>query len=128
MKLDLPDARDRGERLHEAPVIPMINVVFLLLIFFMMTAVLAPPDPVETIPPVSSSEDEGVQGATLYIAADGRLARGDLRGEAVFGGLSGAGSVVVKADAGASASRLAEVLARLRGAGVEDVTLLVEAR
>ena len=32
-------------------IVPMINVVFLLLVFFVMTAQIAPPDPFDIAPP-----------------------------------------------------------------------------
>ncbi|NHX27772.1 biopolymer transporter ExbD, partial [Escherichia coli] len=38
--------RDRGEN-----IVPMINVVFLLLIFFLMTAQIGPPAPIDVTPP-----------------------------------------------------------------------------
>lgn len=38
MQFDLPQRRSRPES-----VVPMINIVFLLLIFFLMTAQIAPP-------------------------------------------------------------------------------------
>lgn len=41
-----PKRRPRAES-----IVPMINVVFLLLIFFLMTAQIAPPDPFEVAPP-----------------------------------------------------------------------------
>ncbi|WP_322867174.1 biopolymer transporter ExbD [Aquicoccus sp. G2-2] len=45
MDIPRPVRRPRGEA-----ILPMINVVFLLLIFFLMTAELAPPEPVAVAP------------------------------------------------------------------------------
>lgn len=122
MKLPQPQRRDRGE-----PIAPLINVVFLLLIFFLMAATLAPPEPLEVTPPRSVSEAEQAGGMALVIAADGTLAYGDLRGEAVFGAL-GAGPLTVRADAALPAARLVGVLGRLRAAGADGIELVVEAR
>ena len=48
MDLGPPPRRATAE-----PVVAMINVVFLLLCFFMMTATLVRPSPFEVAPPVS---------------------------------------------------------------------------
>lgn len=66
---------------REENVIPMINVVFLLLIFFLMTAQIAPPDPLEVIPPTASSDAPDDGALTLYINAKGDIAFRDTIGE-----------------------------------------------
>ena len=43
-------------------VVPMINVVFLLLIFFLMTAQITAPTPVEVTPPSVTLADWGATG------------------------------------------------------------------
>ena len=40
-------------------IIPMINVVFLLLMFFMLSAQVAPPDPFDVEVPVSEASSVG---------------------------------------------------------------------
>ncbi len=54
--------------------IPMINVVFLLLIFFMVAGTLRDPSPVETEPPDSSAERQIDADTRIYLTADGSLA------------------------------------------------------
>lgn len=122
MQFDSP--RDRPRREH---IVPMINVVFLLLIFFLMTAEIAPPVPFEVTPPAAGGQVAAGDDGVLYVAADGRLAFGALRGEAVFGALAGrdgAGPLVVRADAALPAGRLAALLPRLTAAGVDRIELV----
>lgn len=62
--------REQGE-----PVLPLINIVFLLLIFFMIAGKLTSADPFEVTPPDSTAEalPDG-EAPSLLLAADGRLA------------------------------------------------------
>lgn len=119
------EAGSRRARPKEA-VVPMINVVFLLLIFFLMTAVVANPPPFEmTLPDAEAREDASV-GDALYIGPTGDLAYEKARGEAVFGAISareGQAPLSIRADQGAPAARLAEVLARLTALGIGDAEL-----
>ena len=118
-------------------VMPLINVVFLLLIFFMVAGQLSKTDPVQIDPPLSESDkDPGEHLVQVLIANDGRLL---LRGEEVaFGDLGvrlgdvlrdGAGKIVhVKADGAVDAAEVIRVLDVLKAAGVEKVKLLTSAR
>ncbi|WP_456389054.1 ExbD/TolR family protein [Profundibacter sp.] len=113
-------------------IVPMINVVFLLLIFFLMTAQIAPPEPFEVTPPRSASETSADGPATLYVGPDGTLGFLEARGEgAVFAALAqmpkGA-PLLLRADAGLKANKLAELLARLAAAGISDVALVTARR
>ena len=101
----------------------MINVAFLLLVFFLMTAVIVPPEPLEVSPPEASSEADDVAQDVLVITAEGEFAMGQLRGEAVFEGL-GDGALHVRADAGLDGTDLARILARLSEKGVTEVELV----
>lgn len=107
-------------------VVPMINVVFLLLIFFLMTSELAPPEPVEVTPPEAEGESADKAPAILYVAPDGTLAYGDLRGEAAVTAFAEAAADAprLRADAGVEASVVARVLADLAGRGVGSVELV----
>jgi periplasmic protein TonB len=61
MDFGSPPRRPRAES-----VVPMINVVFLLLVFFLMTATIAPPDPFASVPPdpfASAARGPGIRGA-----------------------------------------------------------------
>ncbi|WP_339113636.1 biopolymer transporter ExbD [Thioclava sp. GXIMD2076] len=64
-----PPKRQKGN----ASLLPMINVVFLLLIFFLISAKLAPPEPFPTEPPVSEAASEAEGEFSVYLGADGQL-------------------------------------------------------
>ncbi|MBN2905514.1 MAG: biopolymer transporter ExbD [Rhodobacteraceae bacterium] len=108
----------------------MINVVFLLLIFFLMSARLAPPEPFQTTPPHASG-GAPVVGDTLYLSADGTLAFGALTGEAVFAALASRDAdtpLVIRADAGVAATALARLAARLAAQGQGALRLVTVPR
>lgn len=108
-------------------IIPMINVVFLLLIFFLMSARLAPAPPAKVEVPLAISDQRATADTVLYLAEDG-LAMGDLRGDAVWQMLAALDAdhvVTLRADARLSASEVAKTLARLAGLGVTQVALAV---
>lgn len=118
-------ARHRAPR--DTDVVPMINVAFLLLIFLLMVAALAPPDPVEVTPPVANLPAEDRRDDTLYVAADGRLFFRDISGEAVFAALPDA-PLSLMADRTLPATALAELLSRLSDVGIQAVSLVTEPR
>jgi biopolymer transport protein ExbD len=101
----------------------MINVVFLLLIFFLMSAQIAPPDPANVTPPSAVFSDGPLpaEGRILWLAADGRLL--DQAGAAPDMTTLDA-QLSLRADADAPAADLARVLRELAVAGVADVTLV----
>ena len=120
-------SRPRPRRLSE-PALPMINVVFLLLIFFLMSAQIAPPPPFDVAPPRADGPVAVGGEAVLYIAADGALAFGAARGEAAWPLLNDLAqaedaALLIRADAGLDATRLAQVLGRLSGLGLADIRL-----
>lgn len=127
-----------GARRRRAPaeaLVPMINVVFLLLIFFLMSATIAPPDPFDVTLPGASAQDSADHSGpvVLHVSADGEMAYGDLRGDAAFAALMSAGdsrpdTVVLRADEGLDGAVFAGILARLAAAGVGDVDLTVNHR
>lgn len=112
-------------------VLPLINVVFLLLIFFMVAGRLAVGDPFRIEPLRAAGEGAPPGGEPLLlVAADGRLA---LDGEAVERAvlparLAGAERLRVKTDAAADSLAVARLLAELRAAGVAEARLMVEPR
>ncbi|SEF76609.1 ExbD/TolR family protein [Jhaorihella thermophila] len=122
MQFCTPRLRTRSEN-----IVPMINVVFLLLIFFLMTAQIAPPDPFEITPPAADGGDAARTGTpVLLIGADGALAFGDARGDAVFDALSAldrAAPLLIRADEALPARDLAALLPRLAGMGFADLSL-----
>ncbi|MGY6411486.1 MAG: biopolymer transporter ExbD [Alkalilacustris sp.] len=120
----------RARRERSIGVVPMINIVFLLLVFFLLTATIAPPDPVELDLPAAEGRDppDLSEGAALHVTSDGTVALGALRGAAVFDALAGwpEGDVlVVRADAGLDGTVFAGLLSRLRLIGVGEVSVAV---
>jgi len=110
-------------------IVPMINVVFLLLIFFLMTAQIAPPDPFDMDLPQASEQADLDGRAVLWLAADGTPALDDLTGDAVWPALAALGPDValsIRADQALPGVELARVMQRLSGLGLRDVQLAVQ--
>lgn len=117
----------------EENVIPLINIVFLLLIFFMVAGTLTPRSPFDiTLPATEQGGERPTDPLRIYLSGDGRIA---LNGEEIAaGGLSGrlaarfASSpdlpVQIEADSDAASHKLLEVMDALREAGFERVNLL----
>lgn len=126
MRLDEPPKRVAPES-----IVPMINVVFLLLIFFLMSATLAPPDALDATPPASSAETTPAPSNTLVLDPSGALAFKDVLGEpAIIAAVAEAGDAPlwIRADGAASATQLLEVLQSATSAGASDVRLLTAPR
>lgn len=113
-------------------ILPLINVVFLLLIFFMLAGTLTKSDAFKIDPPSSISTAEAAEHVFLVlIGADGRIA---VNGEAtdaagITAVLAGAAdraapSVSVKADGRAPAEILVAAMESIRAAGIDKVRLL----
>lgn len=127
------DLQDSERRTPPESVVPMINVVFLLLIFFLMTATIAPPEPFEVELPTSATEDPSEVDQTLYVGRDGDLSWGDATGDAVFQALATAGYgrpdtpvLIVRADRNVEGAAIARLLKRLAGIGILDAQLVAE--
>jgi biopolymer transport protein ExbD len=111
-------------------IVPMINVVFLLLIFFLMTAQIAPPEPFDVTLPDSASREAAEGSETLYVSGDGTLAFGAARGDAVFDSLQVLPpdtTLLIRADAKLGAPDFARLLSRLAAMGITDAVLVTGA-
>lgn len=113
--------------------LPLINVVFLLLIFFIMTGAITAVDYFNVDPPSSSSEIPGALDETvILVSADGRLAIDNQEVDEVDLQLSvtdklsvGVGRTFrIKADGRVDASRVVEVMELIEAVGVRRVMLL----
>lgn len=122
---------------HEST-LPLINIVFLLLIFFMVAGAIERLDafPIET-PRTDTGEASRPDQEMVLIGADGRLAYGTEilpSAEALADRVAQAHGdgeqlpLTVKADAGAEAATVVDVLHGLRAAGIRRVMLLTEGR
>ncbi len=116
-------AAERGRRLRAEPVIALINVVFLLLVFFLIAGTLAPPPVPQLV--AGDLQAAAVPSDALVLHADGRLTRG---GVALSSDEAAAGAEVVRLmpHRDAEARRLVEVALELREAGAARVLLVGE--
>jgi len=131
MKIPPPTEGSRTE----LSVVPLVNVVFLLLIFFMLVGQVSSPEPLDIDPPrsVSGREDSG-RAVKVLLTRDGQIAVQSVvlpaaaLSERVGGILADQpdAEFQVKADARVEAVRMIEVMESLRAAGVERLTLLTE--
>ena len=128
MRFARPRPRNDDER-----ILPLINVVFLLLIFFMLAGRFSAADPFQIDPPRSASEGVATERDILVlVGADGRLALdGDIIEEATLGAAVAdrlspdkTMRLWLKADGSAEATRVVEVMELLRAAGAERLRLL----
>ncbi len=124
-------ARDHRKRRRndDDRVLPLINVVFLLLIFFMVAGHLSATDPFTVTPPRSDTETTPEMGTHLIlIDRQGRLALDGLplTEAALLAaiGSSPTATVRIKADGAVDAIRVIALMERLRGAGLTDLQLL----
>ena len=119
--------------------ISLINVVFIILVFFMLMGRLVPPDAFEVDPPVSTvtarMESGGIE---ILVAPDGRIAvDSELVSETSLAPIleqkfegyvpTGAATIVVKADADTPMRVLQPVLDTLRTLDAERITLATDA-
>ena len=137
---------DPPRRRPPETIVPMINVVFLLLIFFLMTAQIAPPDPFDVAPPEVVGDNPPAEGEfTLHLGPGGTLAFGAAEGEAAalaalaealeahcaVGGCPDTApppTLVLRADAGVLGARLAALMPKLGRAGFSEVRLVAVAK
>ncbi|WP_323005781.1 biopolymer transporter ExbD [Pseudorhodobacter sp.] len=111
-------------------VVPMINVVFLLLIFFLMSARLAPPPPVDIDLPYAGSDKAADDALVLYLGESG-VAMLDMVGDAVWQRLATVEpgqTLTLRADAALPGVDVAKTLSRLAGLGLTQVELSVRAK
>ncbi len=116
---------------------PLIDVVFILLVFFMLAGAIEPAEPFPISPAASSSEIRGdVQDFVILIDADGQIALDDQR--LTRDGLTDAvrtaliaqpGALIqLKPDADADAVEVIEIMESIRDAGASYIVLLTVGR
>jgi biopolymer transport protein ExbD len=99
----------------------MINVAFLLLVFFLMAAVIAPPDPEPVDLPVTVADTAPDAEVRLTLTDTGELSGPE--GAIDLAQMAGR-SVLLRVDATTPGTDLAGALARLSAAGAGDIQLL----
>ena len=116
-------------------IMPLINIVFLLLIFFLVAGVIREVEPVHVDPPRSMVESESEAAPmTIYVSADGHLALGDdvlsedmfhaAVAEAIISAPEQAIRIV--ADRNVDSTKVITVLETLRSAGASRVKLTTQ--
>lgn len=119
---------------HKSPpenVIPLINIIFLLLFFFMVAGHMERQGPFAVTPPVSGREGEAAEtAAQLFLSAEGRVAwNGKIYEPQDFAeSFSASGNkhskLIIRADENMPANDFLHILEGLRRAGVENVHLV----
>ncbi|MBB5516299.1 biopolymer transport protein ExbD [Rubricella aquisinus] len=107
-------------------IVPMINIVFLLLVFFLMTATLVPaPEEDVTLAEATGAEAD-TEPSTLVLRGDGMILYDGMEGEAALARLlSGQPErVYIRADRAAPADRLIAVAKGLTAEGVSDIAIV----
>ncbi len=108
------------------PVLPMINVVFLLLIFFLMTAKIESSDPFDLTLPQGQATEEAKADMTLFLSPEGEVAMAGLTGDAVWQALAevpeGQG-LRIEADAAMQAIELTRIIARVTRLGITKIAI-----
>lgn len=120
----------------------MINVVFLLLIFFLISARMTPPQPFEVTPPDVDAAQEAQGLFTLFLDAEGRTGYREALGDAAVTALVEARDghcartdcaldpprLALCADAASPAAVVAGLVRRLAAQGFADMELVVLAQ
>ncbi len=129
--------RSTSERDYKEPaIVPLVNIVFLLLIFFMILGRITAPEALDVTPPFSTGggQIDNQRDIVVLISADGRLALEDAEMEqdlllsAVSKSLEEDPSarVRIKADSSLDAVTLIRLMELLKETGVKALLLLVE--
>ncbi|MEO1018746.1 MAG: biopolymer transporter ExbD [Pseudomonadota bacterium] len=122
MRLESRTHRKRGE-----PVIALINVVFLILIFIMVTTVIEPIDPLAVRLAEGETDLADVKNAEIVIGADGRLAfaQETIELQSLLQHLADQdiNKVSLRADAELKTATLFSIVAALEARGIEHIDL-----
>ena len=131
--LPRPQRRVRG-----AAILPLINVVFLLLMFIVLAGIVRSPDPFAITPPQASEGEQAEQpdaDQTIFVSPSGEVRFRDAMGESavleVITALAAQeelSAVTLRADAGTSAARIVKLVEGLRATGIRQVQLQAERR
>ena len=123
------------ERRLDLTVLPMVNIVFLLLIFFMLVGRIGPTGELDVSPPVSpAGQVESGQSLRVEIDATGDMALDGRRIDMteIIVTLTDvlrqdpATQIQLKADAELDANRLIKIMETMRLIGVGKLTLVTE--
>ena len=123
MRFPMPPRRPVAES-----VVPMINVVFLLLIFFMMSATIMPAPPFDVTLPETNAQMAVAGETDIYISASGDVSFQDALNDdawALLAAQPATNTVTLRADAKLSAAKLARVVSRLSQIGHAQIEIAI---
>lgn len=116
-------------RRHNESIIPMINVVFLLLIFFLMTAQITTPKPFEVNLPISEQKKEALAKTVLYLSKNSELGfDGEIGPQVLDKFIEKATKkdpIKLHADGAVVSIEVARILKRLQQAGFLSVEIVI---
>ena len=128
--MKLPREKPKRELIN---ITPLIDVVFILLVFFMLAGSIEPKDAFAVTPTASTSDMRGdVQDLVILVGEEGEIAindrtvaREDLEGE-VRDILTSRADVLIqlKPDAGAKAKDVIAIMEDIRNGGASYIVLL----
>ena len=113
-------------------IVPMINVVFLLLIFFLITSTLAPrPDRQITRPTVGQTDPTHERASDpnyVFVPADGALIYLGHDNDAAWANLvaNAPSPIIIEADQALPASKLVGIIARLEQLRLGPVQMVID--
>jgi biopolymer transport protein ExbD len=122
MRLKPPRHREPPEN-----TVPLINVVFLMLIFFLFAGSLARDDARRIAPPLNILQDETIRSTgALVIDGQGRTFAGDTEVPVVdwLAQKEDGGPMKIAADGDLKADALEKILGDLKAAGRSDIVLI----
>ncbi len=111
-------------------IVPMINIVFLLLIFFLMSAQIAPPAPADIQAPASAADASPGQIHGLYLTADGDVFYAGLSGTAAWDALATdtPDPLTVHVDSRLPAAEFARLMRRFGNLGLTRIDIITRGR
>ena len=117
-------------RVKRESIIPMVNVIFLLLIFFLMTSSFIIPDPFELDKPYADSSNKVSTEERLYISKTGKVLISDKVNENAWRYLeqNTPEKLLLIADSSFPAKDLLNISEKLKELGIIELNLLTNQR
>lgn len=117
-------------RVKKESIIPMVNVIFLLLIFFLMTSSFIIPDPFELDKPYADSSNKVSTEGRMYISKTGKVFISDKVNENAWRYLeqSTPEKLLLIADSSFPAKDLLNISEKLKELGIIQLNLLTNQR
>jgi len=139
--MNLDNTRVKPTKSDDDNLIPLINVVFLMLIFFMVAGQIQPSDGIEVEPPASISKNKVTPERLKIVIAqdgqlvlDGHLISKDELGNQVSAYLNALteeqknnAAVVLKADGNLTVDLMQEYVNTIKASGIARISLMTNA-